>query len=97
MFLDRVTEKTLEIENTHAKLYPFPYSGYREAKEKEREIQARHYQNQQKEIARIEAFIAQQKRWNREKNIIAAESRQKALDRMVRVEKPEATCYPSRG
>ncbi len=90
LFLDRVTNKTLEIENAHAKLYQASYSGYRELKKTEREIQERHYKNQQKEIARIEAFIAQQKRWNREKNIIAAESRQKALDRMVKVEKTEA-------
>ncbi|MBE6712502.1 MAG: ABC-F family ATP-binding cassette domain-containing protein [Ruminococcaceae bacterium] len=90
LFLDRITEKTLEIENTHAKLYSVPYSKYREQKKAEREIQDRHYKNQQKEIARIEAFIAQQKRWNREKNIIAAESRQKALDRMIKVDKAEA-------
>ncbi len=90
LFLDHVTTKTLEIENTHAKLYSVPYSQYRIEKEREREIQERQYKNQQKEIARIEAFIAQQKRWNREKNIIAAESRQKALDRMVKVEKVEA-------
>lgn len=90
LFLDRITEKTLEIESSHAKLYSVPYSKYREQKKTEREIQDRHYKNQQKEIARIEAFIAQQKRWNREKNIIAAESRQKALDRMVKVEKAEA-------
>ena len=90
LFLDRITEKTLEIENAHAKLYSVPYSKYREQKKIDREIQDRHYKNQQKEIARIEAFIAQQKRWNREKNIIAAESRQKALDRMVKVDKAES-------
>ncbi len=90
LFLDRITEKTLEIENTHAKLYSVPYTKYREQKKIDREIQERHYKNQQKEIARIEAFIAQQKRWNREKNIIAAESRQKALDRMVKVDKVES-------
>lgn len=90
LFLDRVTDKTLEIENTHAKLYGVPYSKYREQKKIEREIQDRHYKNQQKEIARMEAFIEQQRRWNREKNIIAAESRQKAIDRMVKVDKVEA-------
>ncbi len=88
-FLDRVTTKTLEIENTHAKLYAVPYTQYREQKKTEREIQERHYKNQQKEIARMEAFIEQQRRWNREKNIVAAESRQKALDRMVKVQKAE--------
>jgi len=90
LFLDRVTSKTLEIENSHAKLYAVPYTKYREQKEEEREIQERHYKNQQKEIARMEAFIEQQRRWNREKNIVAAESRQKAIDRMVKVEKVES-------
>ena len=90
LFLDRVTNKTLEIENAHGTLYNVPYSAYREQKRVNREIQEKHYKNQQKEIARMEAFIAQQKRWNREKNIIAAESRQKALDRMVKVEKVES-------
>lgn len=90
LFLDHVTQKTLELENTHAKLYSVPYTEYRKQKQIEREIQDRHYKNQQKEIARMEAFIAQQRRWNREKNIIAAESRQKALDRMIKVEKAES-------
>ncbi len=89
-FLDRVTTKTLEIENTHAELYNGNYSRFVELKREMREIQERHYKNQQKEIARIEAYIEQQRRWNRERNIIAAESRQKALDRMVRVERPDA-------
>lgn len=88
-FLDRVTTKILDIENTHAKLYDGNYSVFTEKKKKDREIQERHYRNQQREIARIEAYIEQQKRWNRERNIIAAESRQKQLDKMERVEKPE--------
>ncbi len=37
----------------------------------------------------MEAFIQQQKRWNRERNIIAAESRQKAIDRIEKIDKPE--------
>ncbi len=88
-FLDRVTTKTLEIENTHAKFYPVPYSRYREMKKEEREVQERHYKNQQKEIARMEAFIEQQRRWNRERNIIAAESRMKAIERMEKIDRPE--------
>lgn len=89
LFLDRVTDKTLEIENTRSLYYQVPYSKFREIKKKEREIQERHYQNQQKEIARIESFIAQQKQWNREKNIIAAQSRQKSLDKMIKIERPD--------
>ena len=89
-FLDRVTNKTLEIENGRSKLYNGNYSAYVEQKRNDREIQERHYKNQQKEIARIEAYIEQQRRWNRERNIIAAESREKQLAKMERVEKPSA-------
>lgn len=88
-FLDRVTNKTLEIENHHATLYNGNYTRYVQLKKENREIAERQYKNQQKEIARIEAYIEQQRRWNRERNIIAAESRQKALDRMVKLERPE--------
>ncbi|MBQ2709146.1 MAG: ABC-F type ribosomal protection protein [Clostridia bacterium] len=88
-FLDKVTTKTLEIENTRAELYNGNYTRYVQLKAENREIRERQYRNQQKEIARIEAYIEQQRRWNRERNIIAAESRQKALDRMVKIERPE--------
>ncbi|MBQ9976432.1 MAG: ABC-F family ATP-binding cassette domain-containing protein [Clostridia bacterium] len=88
-FLDKVTTHTLDIENTHATLYKGNYSVFAEKKEKDREIYRRHWENQQKEIARQEAFIEQQRRWNREKNIIAAESRLKALERMEKLDAPE--------
>lgn len=88
-FLDRVTNKTLLVEHNHAKLYNGGYTQSMEQRRIDREIQERHYKNQQREIARQEAYIAQQRAWNRERNIIAAESRQKALDRMVKLEKPQ--------
>jgi len=81
-FLDKITNKTLEIENCECKLYNGNYSRYLNQKAVDREIQQRHYEQQQKEIARMEAFIEQQRRWNRERNIIAAESRLKAIERM---------------
>lgn len=87
-FLDMITNRTLELENCKAKLYNGNYSAYVRLKEQDREIQQKQYDLQQKEIARLEAFIEQQKRWNRERNIIAAESRQKAIDRMQKTEGP---------
>lgn len=87
-FLDRVVNRILEIENHTGTLYRGNYTDYIEKKKKDREIAEKHYKNQQKEIARIEAYITQQRRWNRERNIIAAESRQKMLDRMVKLERP---------
>ncbi|MBQ3183317.1 MAG: ABC-F family ATP-binding cassette domain-containing protein [Clostridia bacterium] len=89
-FLDRVCTHTLDIENKHGKLYNGNYSSFVEKKKKDREVEEKHYKNQQKEIKRIEEYIAQQKRWNRERNIIAAESRQKQLDKMEKLDRPDA-------
>ncbi|MGM9625546.1 MAG: ribosomal protection-like ABC-F family protein [Eubacteriales bacterium] len=89
-FLDKITNKILEIEHKRGTLYNGNYSAYTEQKRKNREVDEKHYQNQQREIARIEAYIEQQRRWGRERNIIAAESRQKQLDKMVRLDKPQA-------
>ena len=88
-FLDKVTNKTLAIEHHRAKLYNGGYTRSMEQRRLDREIAERHWKNQQKEIARQEAYIAQQRAWNRERNIIAAESRLKLLDKMERVERPE--------
>lgn len=87
-FLCKTTNLTLEIEDCKAKLYQGNYDFYSVEKKREREIQAHQYKEQQKEIARIEAYIEQQRRWNRERNIIAAESRQKQLDKLERIEAP---------
>lgn len=89
-FLDSVVNRILEIENKKSLIWNGNYTGYVNQKAIDREIQERHYVNQQREIKRIEAYIGQQRRWNRERNIIAAESRQKLLDKMERVERPEA-------
>ena len=88
-FLDRVTNKTLAIEHHRAKLYRGGYSQTIEQREIDREIAERHWKNQQAEIKRQEAYIAQQRAWNRERNIIAAESRQKMLDKMEKLERPQ--------
>ena len=90
LFLDRVTNKTLDVENGTTKLYKAKYSDYAEMKKRDRAEQEKKYNLQQKEIARLEAYIEQQRRWNRERNIIAAESREKAIARMEKVEKPKA-------
>ncbi len=93
-FLDRVTNKTLCIQNHRAKLYNGGYTKSMEQRRIDREIQEKHYRDQQKEIARQEAYIAQQRAWNRERNIIAAESRQKMLDKMVKLERPDSAPKP---
>ena len=84
-----MTKKTFEIENREGKLYNTSYTQYVKQKEIDRKIDQKHYDLQQKEIARLEAFIENQRRWNRERNIIAAESRMKAIDRIEKLDKPK--------
>ena len=87
-FLDVVTNKTMEVESCECTMYNGNYSEYIVKKEEQREIYQKHYELQQREVVRMENMIEQYKRWNREKSIIAAESKQKALDKIERIDKP---------
>ena len=89
-FLDRVTTRTLDVENHRAELYKCAYSVFAEQKKARRAELEKRYELQQKEIARQEAVIEQQRRFNRERNIKMVESRLKALDRMEKIDKPES-------
>ncbi len=85
-FLDRVTTKTLHVEHTRARLYPGNYTKAREMREEERKSTEKKYKEQQKEIAKIEANIAFQRRCGQEHNFVTIRSKQKQLDRMEKVE-----------
>ena len=87
-FLDSITNKILEVENKKSKLYGGNYTQYVTQKSADREIQEKHYKNQQKEIKRLEEMIDQFKRWGTERSHKIAEHKQKALDRIERVERP---------
>lgn len=87
-FLDAVTNKTMLIENTGAYIYNAPYSKYTELRNHDIAYQERCYKQQQRQIAKIQAFIEKQRQWNRERNIIAAESRLKQLEKMTIIDKP---------
>lgn len=90
-FLDRVTNKTFELENQKLTVYNGNYTRYLSLKEEARLAKERQYENTKREIERIEGIIEQQRRWNREKNIKTAESKQKVVDRLVKtLEKPES-------
>ncbi len=86
--LDNLTERTFEIESGILKEYEGNYTAYTFKKEKEEAQQYKDYENQQKEIARQEAIIARFRQYNREKSIKQAESREKMLQRIGRLEKP---------
>ncbi len=89
-FLDRVTNKTLEIENKKSKLYPAPYSGYVELKRRERESREREWQAQQRDIKHQLDIIEQQRRWGQERNFVTIKSRERYLAHMTLVDRPEA-------
>ncbi len=88
-FLDKITNKTLRVENRQAKLYNGNYSRATELYEAEREFNEKQYKLQQAEIARIKAHIEQQRSFGRERNFITIRSREKALARMKLVEAPK--------
>ena len=81
-FLDAVTNKTVEIEHGRGMTYKGSYSTFIQKKQAILEAQRRQYENDMKEIRRIEGIIEQQRRWNRERNIRMAESKQKEVDRI---------------
>ena len=88
-FLDRIVTKVVEIENTKSTIYHGNYSYYATKREEVRLSKYRAYMNQQAEIKHQEDVIAKLKQFNREKSIKRAESREKMLDRIERIEKPQ--------
>lgn len=87
-FLDRVTNKIIEIDQTKATSFAGNYSSYAVKKEQLRAAELKAYMNQQQEIKHQEEVIAKLKSFNREKSIKRAESREKMLDKMERLDKP---------
>ena len=87
-FLDRVVTKVIEVSLHQAQVYEGNYSEYAVKKEKVREAQLKAYYNQQREIKHQEEVITKLKSFNREKSIKRAESREKLLDKIERIEKP---------
>ena len=87
-FLDKVVTKVIEIDAGRVRMYSGNYSAYAEKKAQLRDAQYKAYLNQQREIRHQEAVIVKLKSFNREKSIRRAESREKMLDKIQRIEKP---------
>ena len=88
-FLDHVCGKMAELLLGTVETYTGNYSEYLEKRTAVYEVRLKAWQMQQKEIARQEAVIAMYRRFNREKSIRLAESREKRLEKMERLEKPQ--------
>ncbi|MCI9081513.1 MAG: ABC-F family ATP-binding cassette domain-containing protein [Lachnospiraceae bacterium] len=87
-FLDRVVRKVVELDRHKVSVFQGNYSDYAVKKAQVREAQIKQYYNQQREIKHQEEVIAKLKSFNREKSVKRAESREKMLNKIERLEKP---------
>jgi ATP-binding cassette, subfamily F, member 3 len=88
-FLDSITNKAVEMINGHVNTYNGNYTAFVALKEKNYEVQLKAYNLQQTEIKRQEDIIERYRSFNREKSIKAAESREKALEKIERIDAPD--------
>lgn len=94
-FLDKVTTRTLEITQGTVYATNGNYTAHKEKRERDKEITLHQHKTMERQIKKLEDNIALLKRWNREKSIRAAESREKRLERLkeqqVQIEQAENT------
>ena len=88
-FLDAVTDKTFEIINGHMNCYNGNYTAFMELRKKNYEIELKAYNVQAAEIKRQEDIIEKYRSFNREKSVKAAESREKALNKIEKLDTPD--------
>ncbi|EGG91241.1 hypothetical protein HMPREF0491_00422 [Lachnospiraceae oral taxon 107 str. F0167] len=88
-FLDKIVSKVIDIENSVVTMYSGNYSNFSAKKQMLMDAKMKEYLNQQQEIRHQEAVISKLKQFNREKSIKRAESRQKQLEKIERVEAPQ--------
>ena len=86
-FVDRTTEIIYELADGKLTRYVGNYTEYKRQKEKQREVQQKKYDAQQKEIARLNELIEKFK--HKPKKASMARSKKKVLERMQRVERPD--------
>lgn len=88
-FLDKIVSNIIELDNGNATVFSGNYTDYASKKAILRNMQLKEYLNQQREIKHQEEVITKLKQFNREKSIKRAESREKMLNKMEFVDKPE--------
>ena len=87
-FLDKVTTVTLDLTKHSLDRYVGNYSHFVELKEQKLATEAKNYEKQQKEIAALEDFV--NRNLVRASTTKCAQSRRKQLEKMERLDKPEA-------
>jgi len=89
-FLDVTVNRIFEVENRHLTAYKGNYTQYKEKKQLIYEERLKHYEQEQAEIARQEEIIRRFKEHNTEHLVKRAQSREKQLAHIDRLEKPTA-------
>jgi len=87
-FLDKVATITLDLTKHSLDRYVGNYSSFVEQKEQKLLTEAKNYEKQQKEIAALEDFV--NRNLVRASTTKRAQSRRKQLEKMERLDKPEA-------
>ncbi|MGP1556949.1 ABC-F family ATP-binding cassette domain-containing protein [Peptostreptococcus stomatis] len=88
-FLDQSVNRIFEMENKHLTTYNGNYTDYQKQARVNREIRLRQYENQQRDIKKQEESIERLKAYGREKHLKRARSKEKMLDKVDRLEKPQ--------
>ena len=89
-FIDQVCTSILEVEHGKSKLFRGNYSFYVRTRTKDKEVEMKHYENQQRIIKKQEESIQLLRSYNREKSIKRAMSKEKQLEKMEKMDKPES-------
>jgi len=87
-FLDKISQKIIELENGASTTFTGNYTAYASKKEILRTAARNAYFNQQRQIKHQEEVIDKLKSFNREKSIKRAESREKMLAKIDVLDKP---------
>ena len=96
-FLDKICTSILSLEHGSVKRYAGNYSQFYQKREQQRIEEERHYKNAQRELQRMENMITQLRRWNREKSIRTAESKEKQLAKLKDSVKAPTPVAPTLG
>lgn len=88
-FLDQVVNRVFEIHNKKLRTYNGNYSKFIELSKVEKELEIKKFEDQQKEIKKQEESIDRLKAYGREKHLKRARSKEKMLDKVEVLDRPE--------
>ncbi|MDY2795502.1 ABC-F family ATP-binding cassette domain-containing protein [Peptostreptococcus anaerobius] len=88
-FLDQSVNRIFEISNRKLTTYNGNYTDYQKQSKIQKELEQKRYENQQREIKKQEESIERLKAYGREKHLKRARSKEKMLDKIDRLDRPD--------